>query len=101
VAAPLEFAERLAVGLRSKPGFETTVPASSADGSHSGFSFQLGDEVDGRVGITDTRDGRLFVLLATWPTNASAELIREVDGIMESLRPMRAEERDPPLRATR
>lgn len=89
IATPTEFAERLAVGLRSKPGFSTTVPIAVGDGSVSGFNFALGDEVQGKVGILDARDGRLFVLLATWPSTAPRELVLEVDAIMGSLRPFR------------
>ena len=87
VAAPQEFAERLAVGLRSKPGFTTTVPADGGDGSSSGFSFSLGAEVYGRVGIFSPHDGRLFVLLATWPSGAPESVVTDVDEIMASLRP--------------
>lgn len=87
VASPLEFAERLAVGLRSKPGFTTSVPVRSGDGSSSGFSFSLGQEVFGRVGILDASDGRLFVLLATWPSSAPERVVEEVEAIMASLRP--------------
>lgn len=87
VASPQEFAERLAVGLRSKPGFSTSVPASGGNGSSSGFSFALGQEVFGRVGITTSHDGRLFVLLATWPSGAPESIVGDVDAIMASLRP--------------
>ncbi len=87
VAPPQEFAERLAVGLRSKPGFTTTVPALSGDGSSSGFSFALGEEVFGKVGILDASDGRLFVLLATWPSSAPESVVGDVESIMNSLRP--------------
>lgn len=88
VASPAEFADRLAVGLRSKPGFSTTIPASSRDGLASGFEFALGQEVHGRVGILDARDGRLFVLLATWPASAPREVVTDVEAIMNSLRPL-------------
>lgn len=87
VASPQEFAERLAVGLRSKPGFSTTVPALSSDGASSGFAFALGQEVFGRVGILGNNDGRLFVLLATWPSSAPDSVVDDVDVIMASLRP--------------
>lgn len=87
VASPQEFAERLAVGLRSKPGFTTTVPALSDDGASSGFEFALGQEVFGRVGILGVNDGRLFVLLATWPSSAPESVVGDVDSIMASLRP--------------
>lgn len=88
VASPAEFADRLAVGLRSKPGFSTTVPASSRDGHASEFEFALGRDVFGRVGILDARDGRLFVLLATWPASAPEEVVLDVDAIMRSLKPL-------------
>lgn len=87
VTTPREFAERLAVGLRSKPGFATTVPASADDGLSSGFSFSLGQDVSGKVGISTNRDGRLFVLLATWPTTVPQEVVSDVEAIMGSLRP--------------
>lgn len=89
VASPAEFADRLAVGLRSKPGFSTTVPASSGDGNACAFEFALGEEVYGRVGILDAQDGRLFVLLATWPSSAPEDVIADVDSIMGSLKPLR------------
>src|SRR5690606_9647780 len=82
VATARDFAERLAVGLRSKPGFTTTVPAGAADGSTSGFSFALGGDVSGRVGIVADADERLFVLLATWPSDVPETVIADVDAIM-------------------
>ena len=90
VASPRDFAERLAVGLRSKPGFTTTVRVGSVDGSSSGFSFALGDEVQGRVGITANDEGRLYVLLATWPADVPESVVGDVDRIMRSLRPFAA-----------
>ncbi len=83
VAPAQEFAERLAVGLRTKPGFTTTVPEPTRSGS--AFAFTMGSSIQGRVGITST-DGRLYVLLGTWPTSAPHSVARDVSAIMGSLK---------------
>lgn len=83
VAPAQEFAERLAVGLRSKPGFETTVPEPTRKGS--AFRFTMGDSVLGSVGITGS-GGRLYVLLGTWPASAPTAVERDVHLIMASLK---------------
>lgn len=83
VAPADDFADRLAVGLQSKPGFSTTAPQIDDQGRAS-FLFKLGDEVFGKVNVVDASD-RLFVLLATWPADAPARVVRDIDGIMESL----------------
>ena len=83
VAPAQEFAERLAVGLRSKPGFETTVPEPSHKGSS--FRFTMGDSIFGSVGITGS-GGRLYVLLGTWPASAPSTVERDIHLIMSSLK---------------
>ncbi|HWV39330.1 MAG TPA: hypothetical protein VN033_12750 [Vulgatibacter sp.] len=83
VAPAQEFAERLAVGLRSKPGFETTVPEPTRKGS--AFRFTMGDTILGSVGITGN-GGRLYVLLGTWPASAPPTVERDVHLIMASLK---------------
>ncbi|HEY0839083.1 MAG TPA: hypothetical protein VGD74_02750, partial [Vulgatibacter sp.] len=83
VAPAQEFAERLAVGLRSKPGFVTSVPEPTRRGS--AFHFSMNDEVLGSVGIVGD-GGRLYVLLGTWPTTAPPTVERDVHLIMGSLK---------------
>ncbi|AKU91339.1 putative lipoprotein [Vulgatibacter incomptus] len=83
VAPAQEFAERLAVGLRTKQGFTTTVPEATANGSN--FLFSLGDQIHGRVAVIAS-DDRLYVLLGTWPASAPSNVARDVDAIMRSLR---------------
>lgn len=83
VAPAQEFAERLAVGLRSKPGFTTSVPEPTRKGS--AFHFAMGDSILGSVGITGG-GGRLYVLLGTWPTSAPPTVERDIHLIMASLK---------------
>ncbi|HSP77719.1 MAG TPA: hypothetical protein VLQ93_04285 [Myxococcaceae bacterium] len=89
VATPTQFAERLTVGLRSQPGFSTTDPHPlRLSDSAVGFDFSVGDSVRGRVAVRDGSPGRVFMMLATWPTTASAEVLRNVDAVFESIRPL-------------
>jgi|SRR4051812_47687157 hypothetical protein len=83
VAPPDDFAQRLAVGLQSKPGFSTTTPEMNEDGRAS-FLFKLGDEVFGKVNVVGAPQ-RLFVLLATWPADAPQDVVQDIDGILHSL----------------
>jgi len=83
VAPPMTFAERLAVGLRSKPGFTTSVPEATRRGS--AFRFAMGDAILGTVDIT-SNSGRLYVLLGTWPSDAPESVARDVRSIVDSLR---------------
>jgi hypothetical protein len=86
VASPSQFAARLTVGLKARAGFETTdiQPIPLADGA-VGFDFEVGDQVHGRVAILDGTEGRVFVLLATWPRGAPQGVERQVDQIFSSM----------------
>ena len=86
VATATQFAIRLTSGLKSRPGFSTGSPApleGTDDGV--GFSFTMGDAVTGRVAIVPGA-GRMFVLLATWPTRCAPSVVSGVDRIVRSLR---------------
>lgn len=83
VAPALEFAERLAFGLTERHGFATTAPQRRGERSAE-FLFTA-DGVFGRVGIV-REEGRLFVLLGTWPSDAPEEVAKDVEVIMRSLR---------------
>jgi hypothetical protein len=86
VATPGELALRLENGLRARPGFDPGTPApleGTDDGV--GFPFTMGTAVTGRVAIL-SGTGRVFVLLATWPTTASADVVAGIDHIVHSLK---------------
>lgn len=87
VATPSQFAERLTMGLQSRAGFVTTdiQPIPLADGA-VGFDFKAGAEVVGKVAILEGAEGRVYVLLATWPTDADAAIPREIDQILGSMK---------------
>ncbi len=89
VATPTQFAERLTDGLRAQPGFTATdpEPLPLAD-SAVGFSFAAGTKVQGRVAVRRGSEGRVFMLLATWPANSPAAVSTGVDKIFESVRPI-------------
>jgi hypothetical protein len=53
-----------------------------------GFDFNVGDSVSGRVAVRDGSPGRVFMMLATWPSAAPLEVRRSVDAIFESVRPL-------------
>lgn len=87
VATPAQFAERLTEGLTSRAGFETSEikPIPLAEGA-VGFDFDVGEQVHGRVAILEGAEGRVYVLLATWPQSAPGEVEREVDQILGSMK---------------
>jgi hypothetical protein len=87
VATPIQFAQRLTSGLRSRPGFTTTdvEPIALADGA-VGFAFTMGDQVAGRVAVVGGASGKVYVLLATWPQDAPPSVITGVDEIVRSLK---------------
>ena len=93
VASPLQFAERLTMGLRSQPGFVTSDPEPlPMSDSAVGFHFAVGDNVRGRVMVREGSPGRVFMMLATWPTNASADVPETVNALFESVRPLEGTE---------
>ncbi|RKH74280.1 hypothetical protein [Corallococcus aberystwythensis] len=89
VATPVQFAERLTVGLRQQPGFTTTDPQPIAlSDSAVGFDFQVGEGVRGKVAVREGNGGRVLMMLATWPTEASAGITESVDALMAGVRPL-------------
>ncbi len=89
LATPTQFAERLTEGLRSQPGFSTTDPQPlRLSDSAVGFDFSVGESVKGRVAVRDGSPGRVFMLLATWPATTPTEVLRNVDAVFESVRPL-------------
>ncbi|NTX01349.1 hypothetical protein HUA74_04815 [Myxococcus sp. CA051A] len=89
VATPTQFAERLTEGLRQQPGFITTdpVPLALSD-TAVGFNFQVGDNVHGRVAVREGQEGRVLMMLATWPAQAVAGDIQNVDALIAGIRPL-------------
>ena len=87
VATPAQFAERLTEGLTSRAGFETSAvkPIPLAEGA-VGFDFEVGDQVHGRVAILEGTQGRVYVLLATWPQGAPGGVEGEIDAILGSMK---------------
>ena len=88
IATPGQFAERLASGLRRHSGFVATEPEPLAlSGEAVGFSFSMGDVVRGRVAVLEGGQGRIFMVMATWPTSEPGAAVG-VDEIFTSLRPI-------------
>lgn len=87
IATPPEFAARLIEGLATRGEFSTGEihPIDVADGA-VGFDFSAAEQVLGRVAILDGSDGKVFVLLATWPIGAPESLDREIDTILGSMK---------------
>lgn len=88
VATPSQLAERLTSGLREHPGIVTSdpEPLEIAEGA-VGFRFAMGDRVLGKVCVRDGTEGKVLMVLATWPVQASLDVSAEVDAIIESVRP--------------
>ena len=86
VATPTQFAERLTVGLRTQPGFTTTEPEPlPLSDSAVGFRFTMGEAVHGKVAVLDGGADRVFMMMATWPARAPAEVLESVDAIIGSV----------------
>ena len=89
VASPLQFAERLMSGLRGQPDFATSEPEPlPMSDSAVGFYFTVGENVRGRVMVRDGGPGRVFMVLATWPTEAPPDVADTVNAVFESVRPV-------------
>ena len=86
VATPTQFAERLTSGLRSHPGFTSTdpEPLPLADGA-VGFRFAMGQRVQGKVAVEEGGSGQVFMMMATWPSNAPAAVPSSIDEIFGSV----------------
>jgi hypothetical protein len=86
VATPTQFAERLTVGLRTQPGFTTTEPEPlPLSDSAVGFRFTMGEAVHGKVAVLDGGEDRVFMMMATWPARAPADVLASVDAIIGSV----------------
>jgi hypothetical protein len=89
VASPIQFAERLTMGLRSQPGFVTSDPEPlPLSDSAVGFQFAVGDNVRGRVVVRDGSAGHVFMMLATWPAAAPDDVPETVNALFESVHPL-------------
>jgi hypothetical protein len=87
VATPTQFAERLSQGLREQPGFVASDPEPlRLSESAVGFDFSVGDGVRGRVAVTEGSPGRVFMMLATWPAEASEDVSRSVEALFGAVR---------------
>ncbi len=89
VASPVQLAERLTEGMRSQPGFTTSdpEPLELSEGA-VGFRFAMGDRVLGRVAVREGAEGRVLMLLATWPTGAPEAAPAGVDQVFQSILPV-------------
>ncbi len=87
IAQPAEFAERLIAGLTARGEF-TTGEVHPVDIARDavGFDFSAAEQVLGRVAILEGSQGKVFVLLATWPMNAPESLGQEIDAILGSVK---------------
>ncbi len=86
VATPFQFAEKLTSGLKHRPGFTTsTVSPQQVAAGAVGFDFSAGEQVLGRVTILEGQ-GKVFVLLATWPRSAPLHVKSDIEQIIGSIR---------------
>lgn len=89
VATPTQFAERLTQGLRAQPGFVASDPEPVPLSDDAvGFDFSLADKVSGKVAVLGGKGGQVFLMMATWPKDASSAITTNVDQIFHSLRPL-------------
>lgn len=89
VATPVQFAERLTEGMRSHPGFKTSdpEPVALSDGA-VGFRFAMGEKVFGRVAVREGAEGRVLMMLATWPGGSTESALVGVEEIFQSVQPV-------------
>ncbi|MCI0572906.1 MAG: hypothetical protein L0Y66_19325 [Myxococcaceae bacterium] len=91
VATPFQYAESLTRGLREQmdlePGDVEPLPLSE---SAVGFRFRMGAGMQGRVVVREGGQGRVFMVLATWPDDAPAGVPTDVDAIILSFQPVQA-----------
>ncbi|HLT29176.1 MAG TPA: hypothetical protein VK013_03985, partial [Myxococcaceae bacterium] len=88
-ASSLEYAERLTLGMQRELGAETfgLEPLGLAPDA-VGFRFQMEVGVKGRVAVRTGAERQVYMLLATWPNTADAQVSSQVDAIFESLQPL-------------
>lgn len=92
VASPIQFAERLTEGMRSHPGFETSDPEPIPLSSESvGFRFSMGDRVLGRVAVREGAEGRVLMMLATWPAGSPEGTWMGVEEVFRTIQPVQAQ----------
>jgi len=88
IATPTQFAERLVSGLRSYEGFTASDPEPLPISDDAvGFRFAMEDKVLGRIAVRPGGSGKVLMLVATWPADASAGVTEDVDQIFVSVRP--------------
>lgn len=89
VATPLQYAERLVLGLGQQagvvPGDLEPLPLSE---SAVGFRFRIPGTMRGRVAVRDGGPGRVFMMLATWPEVVPEVVPAAVDAIFRSVQPV-------------
>jgi hypothetical protein len=89
VATPTQFAERLSQGLREQQSSVASDPEPlPLSDSAVGFDFRVGDGVRGRVAVTEGSPGRVFMMLATWPTEAPGDVSKSVEALFGAVRPL-------------
>jgi hypothetical protein len=91
VASPVQFAEKLTEGMRSNPGFITSDPAPLPLSDDAvGFDIAMGDRVLGRVAVRNGSEGRVLMLMGTWPAGSGADVPAAVDDAFRSVLPLGA-----------
>lgn len=93
VATPIQFAQRLTAGMRSHPGFVTSDPEPLALSDNAvGFRFTMGDRVIGRVAVREGAEGRVLMMLATWPAGAPEAASSGVEDVFKTVVPVPVKE---------
>jgi hypothetical protein len=91
IATPTQFAERLVSGLRNYEGFTATDPEPLPLSEDAvGFRFAMEKKVLGRIAVRAGSSGKVLMMVATWPADASDGVTSDVDQIFVSVRPVPA-----------
>ncbi len=88
VERPKELADLLRQKLQSESTLALGQPQRlSVDSGREayGFDFQVKGQADGRVAIIDCGD-RVVLVVASWPKNAAPGIVRDIDGVVRSVR---------------